>query len=48
MPKVEMPKGNEPPKKMPTGVEAPLNPLGLEPAPKAIPKVTVETEKSPF
>jgi hypothetical protein len=35
-------------KKMPTGVEPPLKPVGLDAAPPVAPRVTVEAEKSPF
>jgi hypothetical protein len=41
-------KKEDPGQKMPTGVEPPLKPVGLEAAPAVTPKVTVEADKSPF
>jgi hypothetical protein len=46
--KMPAPKTADPGKKMPTGVEPPFKPVGLERAPAVIPNVTVESEKSPY
>jgi hypothetical protein len=50
MPKIEgSPKGKEtPPKNMPSGDGTSVKPLDAQAAPRAVPNVTVETEKSPF
>ena len=51
MPRAEQmpaPKGDQPPKRMPSGGEPPMKPISLQPAPRAVPNLTVETEKSPF